>query len=250
MNYLQRARQPIFGAMSLTLLLAIFDMGAWAQERVETEVKRATVVVVQGNHVVVQMQSGEIKDFNVPDDFRFIVNGREISVHELKPGTRLSRTITTVTRPETVTTTEVKRGTVWRRVGNTVHITHENGETKKHVVPGWQKFMVDGQERTVYQLRKGDRLTATIVSEEEVVVSEQMRSAVTGRAPAAPAARPTASPAAAAPAARPTAAAKPEPQSPAASLPRTGSPLPLIGLFGVLALVGTIGLKMVRVFLS
>lgn len=83
-----------FTALLLAGMLVCF--GA-VQAQVTTEVRSGTVVSVEGNDLVVKMSNGELKHFNVPEDFRFNVNGKEVSVHELTPGTTLSRTITTTT---------------------------------------------------------------------------------------------------------------------------------------------------------
>ena len=62
-------------------------------------------------------------------------------VDQLVPGTELIATITTVTRPRTVQTTEVIRGTVWEVVGNSVMVTLESGERRQSVVPAFLKFI-------------------------------------------------------------------------------------------------------------
>ena len=209
---------------------------------------KGTVVYVQGNHVGVRLDSGETKDYQVPDDRMVMVDGKEISFRDLKPGTRLTRTIKTVTQPKTVITTEVKRGTVWHVQGRTLIVKDENGENKKHVVPSWFKFNVDGEEKTVGDLKKGMELTATIVSEEKVIVARQTQD-VSGTAPVAPkrvAASPAATRPAPAPAARPAA-----PASAAAPAPAPApAALPLLGLLGSLALVGAFGVKILRKRLS
>lgn len=61
--------------------------------------------------------------------------------------------ITTVTKPETVRTTEVKIGKVWQVVGNTLIVTMESVQNEQFVVPGWFKFIVNGQEKVVSYTR-------------------------------------------------------------------------------------------------
>jgi hypothetical protein len=41
------------------------------------------------------MTDGGVREFNVPEDRKFIIDGRELTVHDLKPGTKLSATVTT-----------------------------------------------------------------------------------------------------------------------------------------------------------
>lgn len=193
-----------------------------------TEVRSGTVTSVQGNHVVIKMSTGEEKEFDVPDDFRLTVDGKEISVHELKPGTKLSRTITTTTEPKTVYTTVVKHGTVWHAQGNTVIITGADGQNRQYNnVPDWITFNVDGKDMDVMELKKGMRVTATIVSETPSTVVTSTPGGVSGNAPSEPAMAASSTPAA-------------EPASAAGSsmehkktLPKTASNIELLALLGV-----------------
>ena len=68
------------------------------------QVERGEVVYVQGNDLVVKMENGEIRSVTVPDSARATVDGKELSVHDLKPGMKLQRTIVTTATPRTVTT--------------------------------------------------------------------------------------------------------------------------------------------------
>ncbi|MCM3878686.1 MAG: hypothetical protein ND807_01135 [Vicinamibacterales bacterium] len=47
---------------------------------------------VQGNYVVLTLANGENKEYNVPDSFRFVVEGKPASVSELKQGMNVSAT--------------------------------------------------------------------------------------------------------------------------------------------------------------
>ena len=80
---------------------------------VTTEVRSGTVASVEGNHLIIHLSTGEYKSFDVPGDFRFTVDGKDVSVHELKPGTALSRTITTTTEPQLFIRLRSKHGLVW-----------------------------------------------------------------------------------------------------------------------------------------
>lgn len=215
--------------ISLFLLIGIAFCFTALQADTTTEVRSGTVTSVQGNHVVIKMSTGEEKEFDVPDDFRLTVDGKEISVHELKPGTHLSRTITTTTEPKTVYTTVVKHGTVWHAQGDTVIITGADGKNRQYNnVPDWIKFNVDGKDMDVMELKKGMRVTATIVSETPSTLVTSTPGGVSGNAPAAP----TAAPAPAAEPAPATAAA-PAPAPEKKTLPKTASNIELLALLGV-----------------
>jgi hypothetical protein len=214
---------------SVFFLIGMVFIFAALQADTTTEVRSGTVTSVQGNHVVIKMSTGEEKEFDVPDDFRLTVDGKEISVHELKPGTKLSRTITTTTEPKTVYTTTVKKGVVWHAQGDTVIITGADGKNRQYNhVPDWITFNVDGKDMDVMELKKGMRVTATIVSDTPSTVVTSMPGGVSGNAPAAPAA-------AAAPAAEPApaAAAEPAPAPEKKTLPKTASNIELLALLGV-----------------
>jgi len=207
----------------LLLIAMVFCFSALQAADTTTEVRSGTVTSVQGNHVIIKMSTGEEKEFDVPDDFRLTVDGKEISVHDLKPGTKLTRTITTTTEPKTVYTTVVKRGTVWHAQGTTVIITGADRVNRQYTVPDWIKFEVDGKEVSVYDLKKGQRVTATIVTETPSTIVTSTPGGVSGNAPAEPAA-------AAAPAAEPAPAAAAAPEK---TLPKTASNIELLALLGV-----------------
>ena len=67
-----------------------------AQQTTTTETKKFQVIAVDGNQLVVKVPEGT-RELTVPDDFRFNVDGKMLSVHELKPGMAGTATITTKT---------------------------------------------------------------------------------------------------------------------------------------------------------
>jgi hypothetical protein len=178
--------------MRLKIALAFLFVGMliWVtpvKAETTTEVQNGRVVAVEGNHVVIQMSNGETKAFDVPDGFTVNVDGKDIPVKELKPGTMLSKTITTTTEPKTVHTTEIKKGRVWARQGNMVIIQGADGKNRQYTnVPDWIKFEHNGKEVSVYDLKVGWNVSATIVSETQSQVVTTTPSPVTGSTPAPP----------------------------------------------------------------
>jgi cell division protein YceG involved in septum cleavage len=72
---------------------------------VSTQVESGTVVTVSGNDLVVQMSDGTIRHFpNVSESARITVDGKQLGIHDLQPGMKLQRTITTTTVPKPVST--------------------------------------------------------------------------------------------------------------------------------------------------
>jgi LPXTG-motif cell wall-anchored protein len=201
----------------------------------QVQVQRAEVLVVSGNDLVVKMEDGTIQHIaNVPESARATVDGREVGIHDLKPGMKLEKTITTVTTPTVITTTQTVRGKVWQvSAPNSVILTLENGENQQFKIPKGQKFDVDGQKVDAFGLRKGMMVNVTKVVEEPVTTVQQ-QAKLTGSMPPPPAAPPPDQPVLVV-VAQPAPAPAPAPAAPA-ELPKTGSELPLYGLIGILLL--------------
>ena len=181
MNFRETSSQRVFLALIPTLLLA--GSWAWAQMEIDTEVKRGTVLVAKGNSVLVREPSGNDHLYTVPEGFLIKVGDREVPVSQLEPGTELIATITTVTRPRTVQTTDVIRGKVWQVTGNRVMVTLENGERKQYLIPGGFRFNVGGEEKRVDELTRGMKLSATIIQTQQQMVTEST-TVVSGLPPA------------------------------------------------------------------
>lgn len=245
----------LLSVLAVSMAFAAFEATAMSQVQttqsttshapsVSTTVERGEVVYVSGNQLVVKMEDGTMRDFpNVPESARVSVNGQKMGIHDLKPGMKLEKTITTTTTPKTITTVQTVTGKVWHvNAPSSVILTLEDGTNQQFKVPKGQMFMVNGNKTDVFGLRKGMKVSATKVVEEPVTDVAQV-SKVTGSLPPPPppdapiliaVAVPTPAPAAAA-------AAAPEKE-----LPKTGSPLPLIGLLGLLCLAGSFMLKVSR----
>ena len=150
---------------------------------VTTEQLKGTVEYVEGNHLVVRTADGNIREFNVPESRKFTIDGRDVTVHDLKRGTQLSAIVTTTTTSVTDRTTTVGTGTVWWVAGKTVIITLPNGENRTYTVEDSFKFNVEGNKTAnVSDLKKGMKISAEKIVEEPrtEIVSNTV---VTGQAP-------------------------------------------------------------------
>ena len=239
---------------------------------VTTERISGEVVKVEGNTLVVKMTTGELRTFsNIPDSRRATVDGTDVGVRDLKPGTLLTATITKTTTPVTVRTTTVKTATVWFVAAPTVILTHPDGTNKQYNVKDDIKFTVNGQPATVFDLKPGMVVSAEKIVEEprfEISTTSRVVGTTTGAAPAAaatgagtstagskPAAASSTTPTkpAAAPTTAPTAGSK-QATAPAAApagaapakLPKTASPMPLMGLLGLLMVGGSLAMRRLR----
>jgi hypothetical protein len=213
----------------------------------EVKVEHGQVAYVNGNELVVKMQDGTYRHFNnVPESARVLVNGQELGIHDLKVGMTLQKTITTTTTPKVITTTQNVTGTVWHvSPPNSVILRLADNTTQSFKIPKNQKFNVDGQMTDAFGLKKGMRITATKIVEEPITQVQQ-EAKLTGQMPPPPSPPPAGVPILvvveqqAAPPAE-TAQAAPPP-----TLPKTGSPLPLIGLIGLLSLLSAFSLRLIR----
>lgn len=153
---------------------------------VQVNVERGEVVSVDGNDLVVKMEDGTVRHFpNVPDRATVTVDGKQLGIHDLKPGMKLQRTITTTTTPMTVTTVQTVTGKIWNVVPPlSVTLTMENGENQTFKIPSGQKFNVDGQMVDAFALKKGMKITATKITEVPGTVVTQQK-AVSGTMPPA-----------------------------------------------------------------
>jgi LPXTG-motif cell wall-anchored protein len=258
---LSNRRRSIFRAALFTFACALVSTGVRAQDvssattqkgpsTYETEMKSGTVVYASGNDLVVKLDDGEVKHFVVPESQTFTVDGKEVTVHDLKPGTHLTHSITTKTTPTLITTTRTIDGKVWYvNPPNMVILTLPDGTNKEYKVPKGQMFNIDGKQQSVFHLKKGMNVSAQVVTEEPVTHVSRATS-VTGKAPPPPtppvpdtvAVLLIESPHQPAQPTQTAAAPEPAPQA----LPKTGSEWPLVGLLGLGSLGAGILTRRVR----
>jgi hypothetical protein len=194
---------------------------------VTTSELKGEVAQVEGNSLVVKMSDGQVRTFNVPESRKFIIDGKELTVHELQPGTMLTATVTTEATPVTLTTTTVKTGTVWYVQRNNVILRLPNGENKQFIVKDDTKFTVNGNPATVADLKKGMVVHAERVTEAPMM-DIASNTTVVGQAPAPAAAKPEAAPAVAQTAPSEAAPAPAEAQTPPPAEAQTPSPTPAV----------------------
>lgn len=211
---------------------------------VTTTVERGTVVYVSGNDLVVKAEDGTIRHFaNVPESARALVDGQELGIHDLKPGMTLQRTITTTSTPNVIKTVKSGTGTVWYvNPPSSVILTMENGKNQQFKIPEGQKFNVDGQMVDAWGLRKGMKVSATkVVEVPETEVTRQAK--VTGKMPPPPPPPPADVPILIV---EEVPVPAPAPTEVAQALPKTASPLFLIGFLGLFSLASSWTLKAFR----
>ena len=175
----------LLAAFSLSVVLAL---NVNAQVKTETKVEEGLasqtvkvetgeVVYVSGNDLIVKTDDGVLRHFpNVPGDKTVTVGGKELTIHDLKPGMKLQRTTITTATPRMITTVKTVTGKVWSvNPPNSVILTLEDGKNQSFHIPEGQKFNVNGQETDAWGLKKGMNISATAVTETpETVVSQKV----------------------------------------------------------------------------
>ena len=217
-----------------------------------TQTKKFQIIAVDGNTLVVKLPEGT-RELTVADDFRFNVDGKQLSVRELKAGMAGTANITTTTTVTPVVVTEVKEGTVVKAMGTSIIVQTGSGYkmfSQSDIDKRGIKIMRDGRVASISDFRENDKLTATIITTKPPKVMTQQevtatlaKSNASAGAGAATAGAGTAKPAATTAKPAATTAGAPPPPPPAESgakprtLPKTASLLPLLGLTGLASLL-------------
>src|SRR4029079_354222 len=135
------------------------------QTSTATQTKKFEVISVDGNQLVVKLPEGT-RQLTVPDGFMFDVDGKQVSVGELKPGMKGTAHITTKTTVTPVTVTEVKNGTVMQASGRSIIVKTDQGikmfsqgDSDKRGV----KIVRNGQPAVINDFHQGDQISATII---------------------------------------------------------------------------------------
>lgn len=214
--------------------------------KLTVDTRNTTVSYIEGNHLVVKLADGSLEAIRIPPGERFNIDGQKLTLHELKPGMTLTDEIYTTERPMMVKTVEITEGKVFHASPRRLVIHTKEGEVVDYRIPEWATIKINGEERSLHELKRGQTITATITTEEPMTVQEREKRShghplVTESKARTEVPVPT----------KPEVArAKPpaEPQAPPTTeaeekLPATASNAPLIGLAGIFALAIAVALK-------
>ena len=238
---------------------------AWAQDvssstvrhgpsAFDTQVRNAEVIYVEGNDLVIKVENGRVEHLIVPDTDKFHIDGQVKNVYDLKPGMKLTETITTKTTPRYVQSIRTIEGKIWRvHPPHSVIVSLPDNTNVHYRIPSHAKFTINESEgKTAFDLRQGMAFKATIVRDEPETVLERTKHMV-AEVPVPETPQEVGTLLIEEPTASETRAeeAKSEPMTTAEAnlpeeLPATGSVLPLVGLVGSLAVGASLGLRVVR----
>jgi len=196
--------------------------GATTTESVAQKSRNISGVVetVAGNKVVLREADG-LHEYNPPAGFKFQLDGRDVGVDEIKPGMSINAVVTDKVITRQVTLTRIESGTVAQVAPGGIVLKDQSGNLKSYNFkdPAGNDiyFARDGKEVPLRNVKVGDRLSGTFVT---TLPPQQIsqRSAVANATEPSPAPEPAV-----------VAAATPH------KLPKTASPLPLIGLLAALS---------------
>jgi len=220
--------QSRFAVCLASLLVAPVALGqtsgstATESTAVKTQTKSGVIESVAGNKVVLREADG-LHEYNLPDGFTFQLDGKDVGVSDIKPGMSVNATVTDKITTRQVTLTRIDSGTVAQVAPGGIVLKEQNGNLKSYNFkdPAGNDiyYAKDGKEVPLRNVKVGERLSGTFVS---TLPAQQ----VSQRSVVAKASEPPPEPA---PAPAAVAAATPR------KLPRTASPLPLLGLLGLVS---------------
>jgi hypothetical protein len=197
---------------------------------VKKTVKSGTIKSIDGNKVTVEEADG-LHEYTVPEGFKFQTDGQDIGVADLKPGMKVGAVITEKVTTRDVTATRQIQGTVMQVAPGGIVVKDPKGELKSYNFkdPDGNDFVMvqNGKEIPLNKVKKGDKLNATVTTRypSQLVTERSVRAKAVSPAEPAPAE---------------VAAVAP------ARMPKTASPLPLVGLLAALAAGTALTLRAAR----
>jgi hypothetical protein len=254
---MKQIERNILASLAVVALASVVYVGqAFAQQKtvehtqtgpdkITVDTRHTTVAYIEGNHLVVRLADGSLEAIRIPPEERFNIEGQKLTLHELKPGMILTDEIFTTEKPMMVKTVEISEGKVFHASPRYLVIHTKEGEVVEYKIPEWATIVINGEEKSLHELRRGQTITATITTEEPMTVVDQEKRShghplaiqselplptKTEKAEVVPAKQPESQPT--------TATTELEEK-----LPATASNVPLIGLAGIFALALAVALK-------
>ncbi len=207
------------GVIVMVALGLAFAGASMAQTTSTTDVRNFEVISVDGNQLVVRDEKGT-QEITVPDDFRFTVDGKKMTVSELKAGMKGTAVVTTTTTVKPVFVTELREGEVLRASPISMTVRTADGArkfTQTELDTKGIRIYKDGNSVRLSDLKKGDKLSATVITHgAPIVLTEKEVQATLDEPEPAPTKVATAAPApATTPAPSPAPSATPPASQPA-----------------------------------
>ncbi|HEY1907275.1 MAG TPA: hypothetical protein VGG91_14610, partial [Myxococcaceae bacterium] len=174
-----------------------------------------------------------LHEYTLPDGFKFDVNGQPVGVDQVQPGMTVGAMITDRVTTRQVRETRVASATVMQVAPGGIVVKTADGALKsydfKDAAGNDIYFVRDGKQVSLRDVKKGERLSGTFITTlpPQEITQRSVVAGATAPAPAEPA---------------PAAVAAATPRR----LPRTASPLPLLGLLALVSAGVALALRGVR----
>ena len=101
----------------VVLVAAVALIAPAASAQTTLNIQNGTVVGVWDNTLVIRDSSGVSRQFDVPPDFKVDVDGRSVSIKELRPGMHITAAVRTVNTPVVVQSKELRDATYIKHAG-------------------------------------------------------------------------------------------------------------------------------------
>lgn len=207
--------------LSLALSPVALAQGTTTTESttVTHQVRAGEVEAVYGNKVLFKEADG-VHEYAIPEGFKFDLDGKAIGIDQLQPGMKVSAVITDKVTTRNVRLTNVRSEKVLQIAPGGIVVENAKGEFRTYNFKDSSgndvRFIRDHQEVSLRNVKLGEKLTGTMVT---TLPSQKIATRdVHAKAVAPPPSEPVE-----------VAAATPP------VLPRTASPLPLVGLLSALS---------------
>jgi hypothetical protein len=155
-----------FGYVSLAVLAQQTTTTSTQPQGIQKTVNidTAHVIYVSGDNVVLRNSDGSLQLLAMAPDTTISVDGKPVATRDLKPGTQISHVHVNSVQQSTVTEVTQIDGTVLRILGpNSVILRLGDGTVNRYTIPSHATFQMDGREIRASDLRRGMRVSATVV---------------------------------------------------------------------------------------
>ena len=141
----------------------VCSLVAGAQAKVSSGTS-STVVYVSGGDLVVKAADGKLLNYTVAAGTMFEAGGKSVPLAGLKPGTVLTKAVSTGFDPDVIAAVEVVKGKVFAVTPPDVVTLSLADGIKELTVPAGTTFQVDGKAMTVAELKPDMLVEATVLT--------------------------------------------------------------------------------------
>ncbi len=146
----------------VVLVAAVALVAPAASAQTTLNIQNGTVVGVWDNTLVIRDSNGVSRQFDVSPDFKVDVDGKSVSVKELRPGMHITAAVRTVNTPVVVQSKELRDATYIKHAGALVYVKEADG-IHSYNTPAGFRFWINNAPLRPDDLQTNMKLNATIV---------------------------------------------------------------------------------------